>query len=105
MMQLAVQRMNQAIFAEKNIQIRLGIGINTGSMLVGNLGSAQRHAYTVMGAVVNTASAVQQLTRAYDCDILVGEETAQRLLPEMVVDLGAADSKKLLHKINIYAVR
>jgi adenylate cyclase len=104
-MQMAVKRMNQAIFSEKNIQIRLGIGINTGSMLVGNLGSAQRHAYTVMGAAVNTASAIQQLTRAYDCDILIGEETSQRLPPEMIVDLGAVDTKKLLHKINIYAVK
>ena len=103
-MQLAINQMNDDLFSSQKIHIRLSIGINTGSMVVGNLGSTQRHAYTVMGAVVNTASAIQQLTRDYQHDILIGAETAGRLPAEMVVDLGFAGTKKLHHKIKVFAV-
>lgn len=103
-MQMAIVRMNADLFSEKNVEIHVGIGINSGSMVVGNLGSEHRHAYTVMGATVNMASAIQQLTREYQCDILIGEATAQQLPSTMITDLGFAASKKLTHKIKVFAV-
>lgn len=104
-MQNTVWQMNQDFFIKKNIKIRLGIGINSGSILVGNLGSVQRHAYTVIGAVVNAASAIQQLTRFYEHDILVGEDTVRQIPESMSVDLGFATTKKLPHKFRLYAVQ
>jgi adenylate cyclase len=103
-MQKAVKHLNETVFIERKISIRLGIGINTGTMVVGNLGSSLRHTYTVMGAVVNTASAIQQLTRRYLRDILLGEETASRLPGSMSIDLGFTEIKKLTHKIKIFAL-
>ena len=103
-MQQAVIRMNENLFKAKNITIRLGIGINSGPMVVGNLGSEHRHAYTVMGATVNMASAIQQLTREYRYDILLGEATAGQLAGHMITDLGLATSKKFTYKIKVFAV-
>jgi adenylate cyclase len=103
-MQKAVRQLNETVFVGQKICIRLGIGINTGTMVVGNLGSSLRHTYTVMGAAVNTASAVQQLTRRYEHDILLGEETASRLPGSMSIDLGFTEIKKLSHKIRIFAL-
>lgn len=103
-MQKAVSQLNSTVFVAQKISIRLGIGINTGTMVVGNLGSSLRHTYTVMGAVVNTASAIQQLTRRYQHDILLGEETASRLPGSMSIDLGSTEIKKLTHKIKIFAL-
>lgn len=103
-MQLAVDDMNTQIFNQKDLHIQLGIGINTGIMVVGNLGSSQRHTYTVMGSEVNKASAIQQLTREQGYAILVGENTAAQLSPGTAIDLGLIGSKKLPYKIRVFAV-
>lgn len=52
-----------------------GIGINTGSCSVGNMGSQQRFAYSALGDSVNLASRLEGQTKTYGVDVLVGEET------------------------------
>jgi adenylate cyclase len=59
--------------------LRAGIGLNSGTMNVGNMGSTFRVAYTVMGDAVNIASRLEGLTRQYGVDIIVGEDTRKPL--------------------------
>ncbi len=59
-------------------EIAIGIGINTGPMSVGNMGSDARFDYTVMGDAVNLGARLEPLTKEYGVDILVGEETARQ---------------------------
>ena len=63
-------------FAEKGWPpIKIGVGLNTGNMTVGNMGSSFRMAYTVMGDSVNLGSRIESLTKNYGVDIMVSEFT------------------------------
>jgi len=56
--------------------VAIGVGINTGAMAVGNMGSAARFDYTVLGDQVNLGSRLEALTKEYGISILVGASTA-----------------------------
>lgn len=63
-------------FAAKNWpEVRVGIGLNTGTMNVGNMGSEFRTAYTVLGDAVNLGARLEGLTRVYGVDVIVSEYT------------------------------
>ena len=80
------EHQNQAILAAKKIQedmqitdmpLKIGIGVNTGEAVIGNMGSNTRFDYSAIGDCVNTAARLESATKDVGVDILIGENTAK----------------------------
>jgi adenylate cyclase len=77
----AVRKVNEEHRAKGIPEIGIGIGLNTGTMCVGDMGSNIRLAYTVIGDSVNLGSRLEGLSKAYGVDIVVSE-TTRKLAPD-----------------------
>ncbi len=77
----AIHDINREHRAKGIPEIGIGIGLNTGSMCVGDMGSNIRRSYTVIGDAVNLGSRLEGLSKSYGVDIVVSEST-RKLAPE-----------------------
>jgi len=77
----AVRKINEEHRAQGIPEIGIGIGLNTGTMCVGDMGSDIRRAYTVIGDSVNLGSRLEGLSKIYGVDIVVSEST-RKLAPD-----------------------
>lgn len=68
--------------------VRIGVGLNTGSCVVGNVGSPQRFDYSILGDVVNVASRLEGETKAYGAPIIAGEATVAQVQDFAFLEIG-----------------
>jgi adenylate cyclase len=87
-MQAELPRLNERFKARGWQPIEVGIGLNTGPMSVGDMGSKLRKAYTVMGDAVNLASRLEGLTKQYGVGIIVGQATREAARDVVFRELG-----------------
>ena len=103
-MKKAMLELNKS-FQEQGLDpINIGIGINTGSCVVGNMGSEKRFDYTVLGDAVNLASRLEGQSSAYGVDIVLGEKTAMELNQANLIELDLIAVKGKAEPIKIYTV-
>jgi len=77
-MQEAIPRINEKFEKQGFPKISIGVGLNTGKMNVGNMGSEFRMAYTVLGDAVNLAARLESITKQYGVSLIVSENTKNK---------------------------
>lgn len=70
-----LKELNRAWEKQGERPFRIGIGINSGQVLVGNIGSARRLEYTAIGEEVNLASRLEGLNKEYNTSVIISERT------------------------------
>ncbi|MFA5631196.1 MAG: adenylate/guanylate cyclase domain-containing protein [Porticoccaceae bacterium] len=85
--------------------VQLGIGINSGRVAVGNMGSASRRNYSAVGDAVNTAARLQQFCKTLGCDLLIGADTAALCKNQDLVELQTVELRGKKNHVTVYTSR
>ena len=87
-------------------QLRAGVGVNTGVVVIGNFGPPERLEYTPMGDAVNVAARMERETRRYGVDVVVSEHTARQAGGRLDVrELGVIETKAPPGRLRVYELR
>lgn len=95
--------LNEELQRDGIAPIHIGIGINTGEAVVGNMGATKRFNYTIIGDSVNLASRLESKTKEYKVDIIISSYTYE-LVKDLFLckDLGFTDIKGKKQSVRIY---
>jgi len=100
-----LERFNTEILAEGVPPFGMGLGINTGSVVVGNMGSSQRFDYTCLGDSVNLASRLEGQSKPYHVKLVIGPITYKYVKDDyLCLELDCLAVKGKTEGVNIYTI-
>ena len=89
-------------FAGERIRVR--IGINTGSLVAGNVGGGGRQSYTVYGDTVNLAARLEALCKEHGTSLLLSAATARSLPDAKLVNVGCIDVRGFSDAVSVFSI-
>ncbi|MDP2240183.1 MAG: adenylate/guanylate cyclase domain-containing protein [Burkholderiales bacterium] len=101
-MQAAAKILNQKFKERGWPTFKIGVGVNSGVVRVGDMGSQIRKAYTVMGDAVNIASRLEGITKQYGADIIIGEATKNMISGFVYREIDRVRVKGKVEPVAIY---
>jgi adenylate cyclase len=100
-----LKKLNDELESEGLMPIKIGIGINTGEVVVGNMGSNNRFDYSILGDAANLASRLEGQSKGYGVTIILGEETADAVQHELFsIELDSIAVKGKKDSVRIFTV-
>lgn len=104
-MLVKVKELQRKWASEGKPKIDIGVGINTGEVFVGNIGSINRMEYTVIGDTVNLASRLESYNKIYKTSMLIGSTTYEATKNYIeVIKISDVEIRGKAHKMDIYEV-
>jgi adenylate cyclase len=104
-MQKELVKLNKKLIAEGLPEINIGIGINSGEALVGNMGSEQRFDYSVIGDAVNLASRLESSSKTLGKTLVIGEGTRETIEDQFKFKyIDSITVKGKTEKIKVYTI-
>ena len=101
-----LKALNQKWISEGKQPMDIGIGINTGPMMVGNMGSEQRFDFTVIGDSVNLGSRLEGANKSYKTNIIISEFTFERVKNEFTcMELDSVRVRGKEQPVKIYSLK
>lgn len=88
----------------KHIPLKVGLGINTGDAVVGNMGTAQRMDYSVLGDTINTGSRLEGQSKTYGVNVVLGPNTWARVPDFATIELDIIQVKGKKVGLHVYAL-